>query len=451
MRDLFLAPLLLAILFQTFRTPSTGILGWTWLTLMAPQKLIWGTLSSMPLNLILALATLPMVLFTRDKKKLSGNTVVVLWGLLTLMMTITTIFAITPAISWNIWNRVVKVMLLGILIPVLMTTPRRIHALIWVIVMCLGYFGVKGGVFTLFMGGGHVLGPTDSQLADNNNLALALSMSLPLMNYLRLQTPNHAVRSTMLFCMIATAFGVLGTFSRGGFIGLGVMAGYLWWKSKSRFTLAVGMVAVVVPAMLLMPQSWYERMGTLKDASNQTTFQTRWDAWTTNLNIALARPLTGGGFASSEDENTYRTYSYGRSMYADPKEGGFTGGHAAHSIYFEVLGDHGFIGFGLYFSLLASTLLMLRRVRRAARAIPSMIWAADLVTMMQVSFLAFFVSGTALSMAYYDLVYLFIGVALTLDRMVKEHKTSPVTEGQPPVVATASGKWRAPAHAAHAV
>ena len=54
MRDLFLGPLLLAILVQTFRAPSAGVLGWTWLTLMTPQKLIWGTLSGLPLNLILA-------------------------------------------------------------------------------------------------------------------------------------------------------------------------------------------------------------------------------------------------------------------------------------------------------------------------------------------------------------------------------------------------------------
>jgi putative inorganic carbon (HCO3(-)) transporter len=445
MRDLFLTPLLLAILIQTFRTPSTGILGWTWLTLMAPQRLIWGTLSDLPLNLILAVATLSVVPFTRDKKSLPLNSVVLLWGLLTLTMTMTTIFAITPAISWNIWNRVVKVMLLGMLVPILMTTPRRIHALVWIMVLCLGYFGVKGGIFTLLVGGGHVLGPSDSQLADNNNLALALTMCLPLMNYLRLQTPSHTMRMTLLAGMVATAFGILGTFSRGGFIGLGVMAGYLWWKSKSKFTLAVGVVAVVVPALLMMPQDWYDRMGTLKDASSQTTFLTRWDAWTVNLNIALARPLTGGGFASSESENTYKAYSYGRSVYADSRQNGFTGGHAAHSIYFEVLGDHGFLGFALYYGLLASTLLMLRKVRRATKAIPSMSWAMDLVTMMQVSFLAFFVSGVALSMAYYDLVFLFIGIVLALNRMVSEYKPDAAVDGRPAAVPTT--KWRAPAHA----
>ena len=449
MRDLFLAPLLLAILFQTFRTPSTGVLGWTWLTLMTPQKLIWGMLSTLPLNLILALATLVMVFFTPDKKKLPANMVVVLWVLFVVMMTITTIFAIDTSHSWGIWNRVVKVMLLGFLVPVLMATPRRIHALVWVMVMCLGYFGVKGGIFTLMMGsGGHVVGPPDSQLIDNNNLALALCMTLPLMNYLRLQANNSTVRNGLLAAMIATTFGALGTFSRGGMIGLSVMAAYLWWKSPRKFSLALGILAVVVPAYLFMPASWYDRVGTLKDASSQTTFLTRWDAWTTSFNIALARPLTGGGFSSSENAEIYRQYSYGKSFYLDPKTGE-TGGHAAHSIYFQTLGDHGFIGFGLYFAMLVSTLGLLRRVRKAASAIPAMAWAKDLVTMIQVSFLAFFVSGIALSMAYYDLVYLFIGIALALDQMVAEYKKKPMTvaAGKPVPAQAQRGKWRAPAHA----
>jgi probable O-glycosylation ligase (exosortase A-associated) len=448
MRDLFLGPLLLAVLVQTFRTPSAGVLGWAWLTMMTPQKLIWGVLSTVPLNLILAIATLTMVLFTKDKKKVPFNTVTVLWFGFIIFMTITTIFSLNPTFSWNIWDRTIKIMLLGILVPVLMQTPRRIHALIWICIICLGYFGVKGGIFTLVTGSGsHVLGPPSSQIADNNNLALALVMSLPLMNFLRLRTGSKLARMGLLFGMVGTTFGAMGTFSRGGFIGLGVMAGYLWWKSSRRFALALGTLAVVVPAYLLMPSSWFDRMGSLKDASSQTTFLTRYDAWMVNLNVALARPLTGGGFASSEDSEVYRHYSYGKSFYLDPKTG-LTGGHAAHSIYFQVLGDHGFIGFGLYFALQLSVLALLRRVRKAARKIPDMAWAADLIAMIQVSYLAFFVSGAALSMAYYDLIYLFIGIALALDRMVADYKKNPaaVMGGTPVAAQPQSGKWRAPAH-----
>jgi hypothetical protein len=92
--------------------------------------------------------------------------------------------------------------------------------------------------------------------------------------------------------------------------------------------------------------------------------------------------------------------------------------------------------------LFGATLLLLRRVRLRAQTIPSLVWAADLVTMLQVSFLAFFVAGAALSMAYYDLVYLFVGISLTLDRIVREHKRDPTVDG---LVLDTRSKWRATA------
>jgi probable O-glycosylation ligase (exosortase A-associated) len=251
--------------------------------------------------------------------------------------------------------------------------------------------------------------------------------------------------------MVATAFGVLGTYSRGGFIGLGVMAGYLWWRSKHRIALALAIIAVVVPALLMMPQSWYQRMGTLKEASSQQTFQTRLDAWKVNWNIAVARPLTGGGFNASEDPDTYRIYSYGKSIYAGPGNyktpAGFTGGHAAHSIYLEVLGDHGFIGLGIYLAMLIATWSLLGRVRKSSKGLASLEWVEELATMVQVSFVAFFVSGFALSMAYYDLVFLFMGITLALSVVVgdfKEDARAAVVPSRVPD-AVKRGKWRAPA------
>ncbi len=201
-----------------------------------------------------------------------------------------------------------------------------------------------------------------------------------------------SMRLGLLLAMVTTAFGILGTFSRGGFIGLGVMAGYLWWKSPRRLPLAIGTILVIMPALYIMPPSWYQRMGTLKDASSQTTFLTRWDAWKVNWNIAVHRPLTGGGFNASQDPSTYRYYSFGQSIYADPQTGE-TGGHAAHSIYFEVLGDHGFLVLGFILHSYCLRWPCFGVSENPPEPIPSMAWVAELATMIQVSFLAFFVAG----------------------------------------------------------
>ena len=59
----------------------------------------------------------------------------------------------------------------------------------------------------------------------------------------------------------------------------------------------------------------------------------RINAWHTAFNLAKDR-VTGGGFDTFQGP-TFRKYA------PEPENV-----HAAHSIYFQVLGDHGFIGFG---------------------------------------------------------------------------------------------------------
>jgi probable O-glycosylation ligase (exosortase A-associated) len=79
--------------------------------------------------------------------------------------------------------------------------------------------------------------------------------------------------------------------------------------------------------------------------------------------------------------------------------------HAAHSIYFQILGEHGFVGLFLF-------LLLLRLVWREAGKLkvegtrqPESKWTAELGAMCQVSLIGYVVGGAFLSLAYFDLPY----------------------------------------------
>ena len=50
------------------------------------------------------------------------------------------------------WEVVFKVFLFLLVTAALLTSRERIHALIWVMVISLAYFGIKGGGFTLIGG-----------------------------------------------------------------------------------------------------------------------------------------------------------------------------------------------------------------------------------------------------------------------------------------------------------
>lgn len=416
MRALFILILLLAILIRTVGAVQAGVLGWTWLTLMTPQMLAWGFGMDWPLNLVLAVVTFIAWFLSREPKRLPINAVMVLWLAFMAYVTFTTFFALVPELAWARWNLAIKVMILGLMVASVMTTQVRIHALVWIIVLSLGYFGVKGGIFTIITAGQFQVLPTVYSLGDNNNLALALCMILPLMNYLRMQSANRIVRIGMVTGMSLVALGILGTYSRGGLIGLAIMAAYLWLHSNNKVVVALLALSVAIPAYNFMPAKWIERMATIQTADLDVSFQERLEAWRTGFNLAKARPFTGGGFNATESPVVFKNF------VGNPSYDG--GGRAAHSIYFEVLGDHGFVGLALYVALLVLTWHYAGATRRKARLDPKLGWIADLASMIQVSLASFIVAGAALSMAYYDMFYLLLGMAIVLRKMVVEPRAT---------------------------
>ena len=100
--------------------------------------------------------------------------------------------------------------------------------------------------------------------------------------------------------------------------------------------------------------------------------------------------------------------------------------HDAHSIYFEVLGEHGFVGLALYLALGWFAWRSCTQVRREAKSRPGGLWLADLVRMLQVSLVGYASSGAFLGLAYFDLYYHL--VALVVLAKVQSKRLAEVTE-----------------------
>ena len=72
------------------------------------------------------------------------------------------------------------------------------------------------------------------------------------------------------------------------------------------------------------------------------------------------------------------------------------------------------IGLALFFSLLASCLLTLRRLRKRARKNPLVAWMLPYCNMLQIGILAFAVSGATLGLAYFDLYFTLVACTAIL-------------------------------------
>lgn len=411
LRSLALALFIFGTIPFIFKRPFIGLLVWSWIGYMSPHRLTYGFAYNFPWVMIIAVVTLIALAVSKERKHLAGSAVTALLFAFLAWTLVTTIFSAMPDAAWEKWQEFAKVMVMVYVTLMVINTRERMHWLAWVIAISLGFYGIKGGLFTVLHGGAnHVLGPPGSFISDNNSLALALCMTIPMMRYLQLHSTHKWVRVGLGASMLLTGIAVLGTYSRGGLIGLFVIGIALLVKGRRRFAVALTLVLIGSVAYHFMPPEWTARMGTLHDARQTDSGETRIQSWKFAANVALHRPLTGGGFEAYSSTPLWEAYAPPGSIQ-----------RAVHSIYFRTLGEQGFVGLAIFLGLLLCTWRNCGAVRKRCRDEPSLKWAYDLASMLQVSLLAFMSSGAFLPMPYFDLALQMMALSCVLrERALQE-------------------------------
>lgn len=421
MRDILIALIVFGSIPFILIRPYLGLLMWSWLGYMNPYRLAFGFAYDFPWVEIIAIVTLIALIFSKESKKIPVSTISVLLFLFLVWTGVTSFFAVDPVSAWQNWQEFAKIQVMVFVTLMLVNNRQRMHWLIWIIVVSLGFYALKGGIFTFLNGGNYrVYGPPDSFIGDNNALALALCMALPFMRYLQLHSSYKVVRVALGLTMILTGVTVLGTYSRGGLLGLIVVSGVLFLKSRRRLVVSTVIVIIGFTAYHFMPTQWIERMDTLQHAEEVDSAQTRIQSWEFAASLAVHRPLVGGGFNAYQ--STYLWKSIG-------PEGAIP--RAVHSIYFRVLGEQGFPGLILFLGLLVASWRSCSRVRKRTRESPDQKWAYDLASMLQVSLAALMTAGAFLPMTYFDLTYQLMALCALLEGyMLRQHKSEVIAELQ---------------------
>lgn len=417
--------------------PHVGILAWTWIGVMNPHRWAWGSLEVLGYAQIIGATTLIAWLVSRAPKRVPMTPVTVMLGLLLVWVTITTVMAHLPGRAWESWEQAFKIILMTFATIALINSRERLHALIWVLVVSLGYYGFKGGVFTVLTGGEYrVWGPEKSFIASNDQLALALIMVLPLIVYLRQHAANTYVRLGLLCLAGMCVFSIIGSQSRGGFLALCVMGLFLVWKSRKRVIMGVAAVFLAVVAVAFVPDSWVERMQTIENYEDDKSAVSRIKAWTFAYKVARDDPITGGGF------NVFMDESYFKTLIPDADRA-----TNFHSVYFEVLGEQGFIGLAVFLGLLAAAWFTFSRIMALTRGQPGLAWAHDLARMSQVSLVGYAAGGSFLNLAFYDLIYLLLAIAVIARALVARELDPAPVRGRSRFAAAAAPVDAAPAAA----
>jgi probable O-glycosylation ligase (exosortase A-associated) len=222
-----------------------------------------------------------------------------------------------------------------------------------------------------------------------------------------------------------SVLAALGTQSRGALLGLGVMGTFIWLKSRRKAQVAILIAFALLVLVPFMPQSWVDRMSSIQNYEEDASAVGRLQAWRMAYNLASDR-LLGGGFEAFHPQ-TFKIYLPGGTY------------HDAHSIYFEVLGEHGFIGLAIFLMLAAFTWFSAAKVLRACKPVPELKWLRELMAMTQVSLVAYLATGVFLGMAYFDYFYNLVLIVVMAKVILAQHVVAPVKDRWQSAIVPASG------------
>lgn len=409
MRDIVLTAFFVGVLPYAVRFTWIAVLLWTWISIMNPHRLTWGFAYSLPFALAAAIAALISILMNRDKLRMPWSPPVVFLCLFVAWMCLTTVFAYNPASSWDQLVKVLKIQLMTLVAFAALRERKHFELFLWVNALSIGFFGVKGGIFTITTGGGgRVWGP-GGFIGGNNEIGLAIVVVIPLLNYLRLVATRKWLRMALLGTMMLCAVAALGTQSRGAFLAIAAMAFVMWLRSPNKVLPAVAIGFFAAALLAFMPASWEERMGTIQNYEEDGSAMGRITTWIMAFRLANHR-FMGGGF------DIYTPEIFARFSPAPDLV------RAAHSIYFQVLGEHGWVGLLLFLLIFFSTFRVASGIRKEAAKRPETLWLHQMAGMCQVALVGYAVGGAFLSLAYFDLPYNLVVVLVVAQRWLQEKR-----------------------------
>lgn len=429
MRDLIVVAIILGSVPFCFASPYFGVLMWYWVSYFNPHRFTWSFAYNFPVAFVVAVPTVAGTLFARKSLAALRSRESILLGCLWAWFTITYLYAQNiPFFALHMddakyeMSHVSKIFVMTFVMIVVITSQAKLRGVMLVSAGSLGLLAIKGTIFGIRNAGdSRVWGPPDSFLADNNAFGLALNMAIPILFFMARHEENRWIRRFLYLCFLCAVMSVLLTYSRGGLLGLLVVLLAIVMKSRHKIVAAVLLLVVALSVVSVAPGAWWDRMDRIAHGKLDSSANQRLVSWGTAWHFSHDYPITGGGFDTLPDVNVFQRYQL-RPLPEGFKSSG------PHSIYFQLLADHGFVGLGIFLAMIASCFVSLWRIRRSVRYLPSLRWLGDYSYMIQVAIMAFLTSGAFLGFAYLDVIYQMIATVIVMKVLFRNEMEAHLVE-----------------------
>lgn len=422
MQSIFLTAVFAVLMFAGFSAAFSAALGFVWVDVVRPQQLAYSIINNQPLSFIAAVATLGLFLLRDKKSPPKFGPILLLIALFSVWVTFTTFISDFPTQAWGKWDWASKVLIFAVLIPYIFRSRVQIEAFILVFVFSASTILFSAGVKTILGGGGYgtlaVMGTGNTGLSESSTLAVVCVMLIPLVMFLMRHTlifpRNLLTRGLFLAIIVMALAAVVGTTARTGIIAVAVMCLLSMLQSKKKLWWIAGLAlaAVVIMNLDLSATRWGNRMSTIETYNADSSAMGRIKVWQWTIGFVGKHPL-GGGFDAYLHNRILGVTTDGETQYLPE---GQVGGKAFHSIYFEVLGEQGIIGFSMYLLMVALALFKLIRLKRTWKNDAGMAWISGLANALMTSIVVFLAGGSFVGIAYQPYIFYMLSLTVAIDQ-----------------------------------
>ena len=433
MRDLAFIAFLVGLFGMGFRRPFLFVLAYVYIDIVSPQRLTYFLLNSVPISLIAFAFAVGAWLIADDK---SDVRIAPRQGLIVLLMAycgLTTLGADFPVEALDKWDWVWKALLFAAFLPLTLRTRLRIEALLLFMILSAASIIIVGGAKTLASGGGgygqlNLMVDNNSGLYEGSTISAVAIAIVPVvlwfMRYGTVFAPDWKVKAFCLALVFSCLLIPVGTSTRTGLLCI-VLLAVLQIRSVRHKTRYVALLALLAAAAVpFLPSQFTQRMDTIKSYQADESASTRIAVWGWTWDYAKSHPF-GGGFEA---------YRGNHVRYELVKTAGTPGAksvqntlevdkaRAYHSAYFEMLGEQGYAGLGLWLLISLSGLIRMEILRRRYRQ-GAFAWAGALAGALQSAHLVYLLGAAFIAIAFQPFVYMLIGAQIGLDTYLARQRS----------------------------
>lgn len=408
------------------RRPFLWVLLYVYIDILAPQRIGYSIIASLPVSLIAFTAAFGGWL-ALDRKE--GARFTVRQGLMAMLLLYcwwTTGNADFPLDAATKWDWVWKALLFAVFLPLTLTTRARIEGLALVLVLSVATIVIGTGMKTILGGGGYenlkFFVNDNSGIYESSTLATVAIGLVPLIWWLARNGTIFRPHWTVTAFAIALTFACLlvpvGTEARTGLLCIAALGLLMLRYTKRRLLFIAGAGVLGLTALPFLPQSYYQRMSTLAAPGGDESASTRVAVWKWTIDYASGNPF-GGGF------DAYRSNRFEYTMPVKKTDGNTTSveyrevideARAYHSSIFEMLGEQGWPGLIMWLSLHLIGLLQMERLQRRWKDAgeEATRWIAPLAAALQMGAVIYLIGAAFQGIAYQPVILMLVGLQTAL-------------------------------------